>query len=100
MSEQEKKQQRIYDLLNAETKPRKISKIIGVSLLPPSSPDLNPLDYTIWSILDKKRNPTSHPNIDSLKTAVEEKWNKMSEEFLKVSKSFQRCVHTIIILKW
>ena len=32
MSEQEKKQQRIYDLLNAETKPKKNSEIIGVSL--------------------------------------------------------------------
>ena len=32
MSEQEKKRQRIYELLNAETKPKKISEIIGVSL--------------------------------------------------------------------
>ena len=31
MSEQEKKRQRIYDLLNAETNPRKISEIIEVS---------------------------------------------------------------------
>ena len=33
MSEQEKNRQRIYDLLKAETKPKKISEIIGVSLL-------------------------------------------------------------------
>ena len=32
MSEQEKKQQRIYDLLNAKTKPKIISKIIRVCL--------------------------------------------------------------------
>ena len=31
MSKQEKKQQRIYDLLNAENKPKEISEIIGVS---------------------------------------------------------------------
>ena len=30
--EEEKKQQRIYDLLDAKTKPKRISKIIGVSL--------------------------------------------------------------------
>ena len=30
MSEQEKKRQRIYDLLNAETKPKKISEISGI----------------------------------------------------------------------
>ena len=54
MSEQEKKQQRIYDSLNAETKPKKISSIIGVSLWSPSSLDLDPLDYAIWSILENK----------------------------------------------
>ena len=32
MSEQEKKQQKIYDLLNTETKPQIISEIIGISL--------------------------------------------------------------------
>ena len=47
MSEQEKKRQRIYDLLNAETKPPKIFEILGVSLWPLSSPDLNTLDYAI-----------------------------------------------------
>ena len=42
-------------------------------------------------------NVTSHPNIGSLKTAIEEEWDKMSEEFiLKVCKSFRRCVDTII----
>ena len=33
MSEQEKKRLRIYDLRKAETNPKGISKIIGVSLL-------------------------------------------------------------------
>ena len=43
MSEQEKKRQRICDLLNAETNlpPTKNSEIIEVSLWHPSSPDLN-----------------------------------------------------------
>ena len=46
MCEQEKKQQKIYDLLDAKTKPKN-SEIIGVSLCLPSSPDLNPHDYAI-----------------------------------------------------
>ena len=65
------------DLLNAETKPKKISKIIGVSLWPPSSTDHNPLDYAIWGILENKTNVSSHPNIGLLKTAIEEEWNKI-----------------------
>ena len=36
-----------------------------------------------------KTDATSHPNIDSLKTTIEEEWNKMCEEFiLKAYKSF------------
>ena len=46
------------------------------------SPDLNPLDYVIWCILENKTNATSNLNIGSLKTTIEEEWNKMSEEFI------------------
>ena len=60
------------------------------------SPDLNPLDYTLWGVLENKTNATSHPNISSPKTAMEEEWNKMSENFLKTCKLFRRCVDTII----
>ena len=68
MSEQETKRQRIYDLLKAKI----ISEIIGVSLWPPSTLDLNPLDYAIWGVLKNKTNGTSHQSISSLKTAIEE----------------------------
>ena len=58
---------------------------------------LTPFDYAIWGVLENKTNATSHPNIGSLKTAFEEEWNKMSEEFiLKACKSFRRRVDTII----
>ena len=43
MNKQEKKRLRIYDLFNVETKPKKISAMIGVSLLILSSLGLNPL---------------------------------------------------------
>ena len=96
MSEQEQKQQTTYDLLNAETRPKN-SKITGVSLWPPSSPDLKSLDYAVWGILENKTNPTSYPNIGSLKTAIEEEWNKTSEKFiLKAFRSFRSPVDTIM----
>ena len=45
----------------------------------------------------KYKNLTSHPNIGSLKTANEEEWNKMFEEFiLKAGKSFGMHVGKII----
>ena len=64
-----------------------ISEMIGVSLWPPSNQDLNPFDYTIWGVLENKTNATSNLNKGSLKTAIEEEWNKMSEGMQIVSKA-------------
>ena len=36
----------------------------------------------MWGVLENKTNATSHPNIDSLKTPIEEEWNKMPKEFI------------------
>ena len=156
MSEQEKKQQRIYDLLNTETKPKFLcllytkqrkdillknsflrkwriekkkkkkkqgfltalttaikknpttsirkhanefwvhEKTVRTAIKQGLNLDLNS-DHAIWGVLENKTNRTSHPNIDSLKTVIEEEWNKISEEFiLKACKSFWRGVDTII----
>ena len=65
------------------------------------SPDLNPLDFAIWDVLETKSNATFHPNIGLLTPAIEEEWNKMSEEFiLKACKSSRRRVDTIVFKKW
>ena len=76
---------------------KSMKKTVRTAIKQNSCPDLNPLDYIMWGILEYKINATSHPNIGSLMTAIEEEWNKMTEEFiLKVCKSFRRCVNTII----
>ena len=36
-------------------------------LWPPSSPDLNPMDFGIWSILEQKACTVSHPSVEVLK---------------------------------
>ena len=148
-SGQEKKRQRIYDLLNAENKSKflclpyalsskenKITekvllkkkgewriltknvkkvfpllltikkhanelkvheKTVRIAIKQDLRPDLNPLDDALWSVLENKTKATSHPNTGSLKTAIEEEWNKTSEEFiLKSCKWFRRCVDKII----
>ena len=33
---------------------------------PPQSPDLNPLDYSIWGVLQERVQGPSHPNMESL----------------------------------
>lgn len=37
---------------------------------PPNSPDLNLLDYFVWSAVEKESNKTSHPNTEGLKRAI------------------------------
>ena len=55
------------------------------------------IDNATWGILENKTNATTLPNIGSVKTANEEEWNKMSEEFiLKACKSLRSSVDTII----
>ena len=58
---------------------------------------LNPLDNTIWGILENKTNATSDLNIGSLNTAIAEECNKMSKEFiLTACRLLGRYVDTII----
>ena len=70
-------------------------KTLGTAIKQDLNPDHNPFDYVIWGALENKC--YSYPNLGSLKTAIGEEWKKMSEEFiLKASKSFGKCVDTII----
>ena len=39
---------------------------------PPNSPDLNPLDFYLWSVIERESNKRSHNNVDSLRAAIEE----------------------------
>lgn len=52
---------------------------------PPYSPDLNPLDYTIWSALEAKVNEVSHSSIEHLRRAIEREWNKLSMDTVRNS---------------
>jgi hypothetical protein len=36
-----------------------------------SSPDLNPMDYSVWAILESKANAKAHKNLESLKKALQ-----------------------------
>jgi inhibitor of nuclear factor kappa-B kinase subunit alpha len=49
---------------------------------PPYSPDLNPLDYAIWGILESKACAKPHKTIESLKQALKKAWDEISLETL------------------
>lgn len=50
---------------------------------PPNSPDLNPLDYYVWSVCERDTNKVRHPNTDSLKKAIQSQFRKMRGAELK-----------------
>ena len=97
MSKQEKKHQKIYDLLNAETKQEKMSKIIGVFY------SLHQVQIYTHSITlygaHKKTKQMQLPIsiLIRLRLLLWMNGIKMSGEFiLKACKSFRRCVDKII----
>ena len=48
----------------------------------PYDPDLNPMDYSIWSILESNACNRSHKSIESLKRSLVQEWEKISQEVL------------------
>ena len=50
---------------------------------PPSSPDLNPLDFSIWAYVQAKACKVQHPNLDALQLSVSKVWNDMTEAFIR-----------------
>ena len=45
---------------------------------PPYSPDLNPMDYSIWSILEGRACAKPHKNLEALKQPLQRGWDRMS----------------------
>src|SRR6218665_1677441 len=45
---------------------RKVPDLISPTLWPPNSPDLNPVDYSIWSVLRKKVGRSTMANVSKL----------------------------------
>ena len=57
---------------------------------PPSSPDLNPIDFSVWSILEKNACSMPHKNVESLKKSLIREWaNILQEFFCATVKSFR-----------
>jgi transposase len=52
---------------------------------PPSSPDLNPLDYSIWGVLEAKVNAYPHRSIESLKNKLIKEWKALSMDVVRAA---------------
>lgn len=56
---------------------------------PPYSPDLNPMDYSIWSILEARACAKPHSSLESLKLSLLAEWDKITvAELRRVAENF------------
>ena len=52
---------------------------------PSRSPDLNPLDFSVWSILESKACRTSHDSLENLNSKLQREWALITQEVLCAS---------------
>lgn len=55
---------------------------IPPTLWPPNSPDLNPVDYKIWSIIQEKVYKSRVTDIDELRERIECAWNDLDQRVI------------------
>ena len=67
---------------------------------PPSSPDLNPLDYSSWSILENEACSKPGPCIEALKLKLMKTWEKIPMKIVHASiNHFSRRLRTVVKAK-
>jgi hypothetical protein len=52
---------------------------------PPSSPDLNPMDLSIWGIMTRRSSTKYYSSVDDLKRALIKIWDELSEETIRAA---------------
>lgn len=58
----------------------RVPDLLEPTMWPPNSPDLNPMDYCIWGVLQSMVYRQRIENRDQLRTALLECWNSLSQE--------------------
>lgn len=52
---------------------------------PPHSPDLNPLDFCIWGLLESKVCASRHTTVEGLKASLVREWKRLPQEVVRAS---------------
>jgi transposase len=61
---------------------RETPQFISPDLWPPNSPDLNPVDYTIWGVVQQRVYEKRVYNVDELKQRLSEVWAGMNQNVI------------------
>uniref|UniRef100_A0A8R1I5L1 Uncharacterized protein n=1 Tax=Caenorhabditis japonica TaxID=281687 RepID=A0A8R1I5L1_CAEJA len=72
------------------------------STLPAWCPDLNPMDFSVWRMLERKIGGNDFATVDYLKTALKKAWANIDDEYLSrvvdsVRKRLRACIKYLLI---
>ena len=66
-------------------------------LWPPSLPDLNPMDFCVWGILEKKACSSPHNNLEDLRAFLKRAWEKIPQDALRAAcQNFRQRLQRVI----
>lgn len=63
----------------------RIPRLISSQEWPPYSPDLNPMDFSIWAILEAKVSSKRHQSVDCLKASLRKEWAAIPQRVLRAA---------------
>jgi len=67
---------------------------ISPTLWPSNSPDLNPVDHSVWSVLQEKVYRSKIADVDELKTRLIDEWAQFDQSIFDVAISQRRRLST------
>jgi len=83
------------DLLKRET-----PDFIPPSLWPSNSPDLNPVDYKIWGVLQQRVYSRKIQNVDELRQRIVEEWERLDQRVIdNAVKQWRRRLRSCVAAK-
>lgn len=77
-----------------------VPRFIGASDWPPCSPDLNPLDFSIWGILESRLSAKKHKTVKQLITRLCREWDRIPDHVIRAAcEAFEGRLRKIINAK-
>ena len=69
---------------------------ITPNMWPPSSPDLNPLDYYVWDVVERETNKHLHNTLDSLRATITRVMTHMDKDpLIRACKRFRQRIEAV-----